>query len=342
MTMKTRRFLSRNTENDELINLLKKYLNPERRKQIFEWIETYGYEHTYIDSYTILESAIVYGNSYTLSYICKVIDCDMNTKNKDGKSLLQLAVENKRYDNMRLLIRNGANFDIQTTHGSLLVDIYLDQHIKFRRKNVDKHIIYLITNRKINITVLTLIFMYKLNLVDIEYVDLCISIYNLDVNQRFANNECAIHYVSSYCNISLLKILIKHNAKLNIQCNKYGLSPLFFCGSDNRISDYLISHGANVKLISHSGKYPYMFGNCVLNKSIIIHSIRAGLVENFDIILKPLRNDEEIQREFCFFGKSNGLRLYESCLTNINHDEIDIASRYLTLPFCIREILAFI
>lgn len=327
--------------------LLSKYLNEKRKYELSQYLQHNPCKISGRNNWNILMKASYYGNPYTLEYICKylynlgIFREISNTIDKNGCTSLELSVQNRRYCNMYILIKYGININILTSEGCTFIDYYLFESVYMKKnRHIDEKLIFYLYQNTMNITIFTLIFMYKLNLLKLSYLRWYISTFKLEINRIDINylSYSALHYACSWNDVNLAKLLLQNRANINVR-NKYDFTPIFYCYDDN-LAKLLILYKANLGLYSNTGFLPYNYGCLIFSKPILLHSIREGLVENFDMIHQELLNDEEIQREI-LFSKRNNILFFFEWLQHISYPNNHIL-QYLFNPFIEREILIYL
>lgn len=187
----------------------------------------------------------------------------VDSVNKNGTSLVEIAINNRMDDIARLLIIHGADVHIPIYNGHQ--------------------------------TLLQLAAMKKINNIIEPLINA-----GSNINQ-FDNKKCtALHYACKNNNQEAALILFNHGADIHLADNN-GDTALHYAAKDNKhaIAGWLLSVGADVSQVNNDGKSPLVYAKKHKAKKVIpllIAAQQQAAVNQSNSMPEVINNDEHISK----------------------------------------------
>jgi len=286
----------------------------------------------------VLMVAALQSDPSILKFLCETLlfKDKMDDKDNNGYTALHLAIKHGRInDNIRILIKYGASLHILTGKGDTLIDLYCFENNAIP---IDDSLVYQLFRPNTPVTILTMVYLYKIQMVSLAYVEKYIIDFVTDINYSYKDyshlNCTALHLACEYDLFEVCQLLIKYNCDVN-HIGRFGMTPIFYASS-NEIAQLLIDHNADRGIQNNDNIIQ-------LKKIVVLHCIRHGIITDFSKIHRCLVQDEDIKKEISWATRKHYISLYKgvdsSTVSNSDEKHIHV---YLLNDLAIREICEFI
>lgn len=268
----------------ELFDLLKKYKNKEFMKEVDKLMETNKYFDINIyddDNKQFLNYAIIMNNVEVVKFLIDK-NVRIDTENEDIP-LFTIPIYYKYDDIMRLLLERSKNtvgkslVDYRDNmyktplHHAIInkyeygIDLLLENgaNVNIIDKEKNNALFYAIRSRRLNLC-------QKI----IKYIS--------NINARSITGENCLHISCNLQLYDITELLLEHKIMINVHDNTNEVTPLHYCVllNNTKLTKLLISHDANLNLQDIYGNTPLHYSivenNEIIFNEIMDHGLKSG------------------------------------------------------------------